>query len=109
MTREEELREIFAEAKERFRPGRIERSLCFYFTFGDGPGEKWTAWISKDACEVREGKHAERADCVIKTSASFFLQMVRDGYVPGAMDFLRGKIKSNEPLLLRELQRALGL
>ncbi len=32
--------------------------------------------------------------------------MVRDGYTPGAFDFLRGKVKSNDPTLLQELKKA---
>jgi len=31
---------------------------------------------------------------------------VRDGYTPGFLDFTRGKVKSNDPLLLQELKKA---
>jgi len=106
---EEELREIFSQAESRFRPGRIDREITYYFTLGPGEGEKWTAWIGPDRCEVKEGKHVDRADCVLKTSTAMFLRMIRDGYVPGAMDFMRGRLKSNDPWLLKELQKALGL
>lgn len=105
----DQLRQIFREAEARFAPGRVDRETTFYFTFGSGPGEKWTAWIGPDRCEVKEGKHLDNADCVLKTTTDLFLRMVRDGYMPGTMDFMRGKIKSNDPLLLRELQKALAL
>ena len=100
----QQLREIFTAAQERFRPGALSREISYYFTFGPGPGEKWSVWLGPDRCEVKEGKHLDRADCVVKTSPSLFLRMVRKGYKPGAMDFMRGKIKSNDPTKLQLLK-----
>lgn len=104
-----ELREIFTAAQARFRKGALSREISYYFTFGPGPGEKWSVWLGPDRCEVKEGKHVERADCVVKTTAALFLRMVSKGYTPTAMDFMRGKIKSNDPMLLKDLGKALGL
>jgi putative sterol carrier protein len=103
---QEELRAIFAEMPKRFKKGAIEKKVSFYFSLGEGPGEKWTVVVGPDACDVKEGKHVESADCVLKTSGDFFLKMVRDGYTPGFLDFTRGKVKSNDPMLLQELKKA---
>lgn len=104
-----DLRTVFGELEGRFRPGRLERTITFYFTLGESQADKWTVTIGPEACSVREGKHVEQADCVLKTTKALFLQMVNERYVPGAMDFMRGRIKSNDPFLLKELQRAIGL
>jgi putative sterol carrier protein len=103
---EADIRTIFGEMEKRFKKGAVERELSFYFSLGDGPGEKWTVRVGPERCEVKEGKHVENADCVLKTSADFFTKMVRDGYTPGFLDFTRGKVKSNDPMLLQELKKA---
>ena len=105
----DEIQEIFEAAQDRFKPGRVDRELSFYFKFGASAAEKWTVWIGPEKCEFKQGKHVEVADCVVKTEAKFFLKMVKQGYKPGAMDFMRGKIGSNDPFLLKELQKALDL
>ncbi len=103
---EKELRAVFGEMPKRFRKGAVDRDLTFYFSLGDGPGEKWTVKVGKDACDVKEGKTSDSADCVLKTDPKMFLKMVTQGYEPGVMDFTWGKIKSNDPLLLKELKKA---
>ncbi len=105
----EELRRVFEQLPGRFRKGALGRDLSYYFSFGDAPGEKWTVVVGPERCEVKEGRHVEKADCVLKTTPDFFLRMVREGYEPGFLDFARGKIKSNDPILLRDLKSAFGL
>jgi putative sterol carrier protein len=106
MAKESEIRSVFEQMPGRFQKGALDRKLSFYFSLGDGPGEKWTVLVGPDAAEVKEGKTVENADCVLKTSGDFFLKMVRDGYTPGVMDFTWGKVKSNDPMLLQELKKA---
>ena len=108
MAKEADIRALFEAMPGRFQKGVLERELSFYFTLGDGPGEKWTVVVGPDKIEVKEGKHVEQASCVLKTSSDFFLKMIRDGYVPGVMDFTWGRIKSNDPMLLQDLKSALG-
>jgi long-chain acyl-CoA synthetase len=105
---EAEIRDIFQQLERRFKKGALEREVTFYFSLGEGPGEKWTLFVGPDRCEAKEGKHSEKADCVLKTTPDFFVKMVRDGYEPGFLDFTRGKVKSNDPMLLRELKKAFG-
>lgn len=104
-----ELRATFGSLPGRFRKGAVDRNLTFYFSLGDGAGEKWTVIVGPESCEVKEGKTVENASCVLKTSPDFFLKMVRDGYKPGVMDFTMGRVKSNDPMLLQDLKRAFDL
>ena len=105
---EHELRAIFTDLEKRFVKGAMTRTTTFYVSLGDGPGEKWTVAVGPETCLVREGK-VENADCVLKTTTEFFLKMVRDRYVPGFLDFTRGKIKTNDPGRLPDLKIAFGL
>ena len=70
-----------------------------------------TVTVSPDKCEVKEGKGQGEANCVLKTNGDFFLKMSRDGYTPGATDFMGpwAKAKSNDPMLLGELKKAFKL
>ncbi|GIW71615.1 MAG: hypothetical protein KatS3mg102_1157 [Planctomycetota bacterium] len=104
----DEVAELLGQLESRFRPGVLERDISYYLTLGEGPDDKWTVVVGPERCEVRRGKAIERADCVLKTSRELFLRMVREGYTPGMLDIARGRVKSNDPLLLRELKRALG-
>ncbi|MFC1708293.1 hypothetical protein ACFL59_15990 [Planctomycetota bacterium] len=103
------LREIFAQLESNFQEGALDRDISYYFSFGDGPAEKWTVRLGPQVCEVREGKHIDQADCVVKTTSEFLLKIISDGYVPGIMDFVQGKIKSNDPFLLKDLKKAIGI
>jgi putative sterol carrier protein len=105
---ESELRAIFGDLEKRFKKGALDHTTSFYISLGDGAAEKWTVIVGPEKCEVREGK-IEKADCVLKTTSDFFLKMVRDRYTPGFLDFTRGKIKTNDPGKLPDLQKAFGL
>ena len=52
---------------------------------------------------LEEGK-TEGADCFLKTSEELFLKLIRGEWSPGAMDFMSGKIKSNDPFKLKLLK-----
>ena len=98
-----EIRAIFENMESRFKKGQLDREISYYFTLGKGVGEKWTVRVGPERCEVLEGKQADQADCVLKTTTKYFLKLIRDGHTPTPMDFMRGKIKSNDPMLLKEL------
>ena len=100
------LREVFGKMKDHFVPGMLKKDTSFYFSLGEGVGEKWTVVLGPKECKVSEGKTIETADCVLKTTADFFLKMLLEGYTPGVMDFTRGRIKSNNPQMLAELREA---
>ncbi len=101
----QELAEAFEQFKQRFKPGVIKEPTTFYFSLGDAPDQKWVLKADADSCEVSRGK-ADDADCFLKTSEELFLKLIRGQWKPGVMDFMRGKIKSNDPTKLQLLKDA---
>ncbi len=99
------LKDTFEQLKQRFKPGVIKQPTTFYFSLGDGPGQKWVLKADATTCEVSEGK-TDTADCLLKTSEELFLKMIRGEWKPGVMDFMRGKIKTNDPTKLQLLKDA---
>jgi long-chain acyl-CoA synthetase len=99
-----EIAKVFQALPKRFQKGAVKTPRTFYFSLGDD--EKWTVDLSKDKCTVREGKPDEDADCFFKASKEMFLDVWNGKHVPGAGDFLTGKIKSNNPMLLKEFVSA---
>jgi SCP-2 sterol transfer family len=105
---DQQLTAIWESMRARYRAGTVAQPTTYYFSLGDGPGEKWTATLTSTACEVVPGRVGD-ANCVLKMPAAMFIKMVRGTYKPGAMDFLSGKIKTNDVALLLKLQEAFGL
>ncbi|RMG08992.1 MAG: hypothetical protein D6731_20730 [Planctomycetota bacterium] len=77
--------------------------MTFYFSLGEGPGQKWTVRLTPTECSAEQGK-AENADCFLKTSEERFLKLLAGKWTPGVMDFMSGKIKSNDPTKLKLLK-----
>jgi long-chain acyl-CoA synthetase len=94
--------------KTRFKAGSVEETITYYLSLGSGEGEKWTLTVTPESCHLTPGK-IEVADCVLKTSADLFMKLVDGTWKPDAKDFLMGKIKTSDVLLLRRLQEAFGL
>jgi long-chain acyl-CoA synthetase len=92
----------------QFKAGAVEETITYYLSLGDAEGEKWTLTVTPESCHVTPGK-IEVADCVLKTSADNFVKLVNGSWKPNAMDFMSGKIKTSDVLLLRKLQEAFGL
>jgi long-chain acyl-CoA synthetase len=101
---------LFAELELKFKPGKVERPISYYFTLGGDPLAKWTVKVDPKGCEIRPGKpDGASADCVLKTSPEIFARIVRDAYTPGPAEFLSGAVKSNDVELLLTFQRAFEL
>jgi len=96
---------IFAGLENSYSSGVIDEETSFYFSIDD---IKKTVVLTPDACRVENGKTIEAVDCVCKTSSEFFLKIWNDGYRPGMGDFMSGKIKSNNPLTLKDFLAAFG-
>jgi long-chain acyl-CoA synthetase len=94
------LHDVFRSLERRFAPGVVERPTSYYFSLGD---DRFTLFVSKDACEIKSGKHAESADCVLNTSP------VREAYVPSPGEFLSGAVKTNNVNLLFTFQQVFRL
>jgi len=93
-----EVGKIFLGLPKKFQRGNVKTPRSYYFSLED---EKWTVRLSKDKCEVEEGKN-ESADCFFKASKEMFLDVWNGKYTPSTMDFLKGSIKSNNPMLLKD-------
>jgi putative sterol carrier protein len=94
--------EIFDSMKKVYKKGSIKEDRTYYFSLDD---YKYTVTFEKDKVKVEEGKTVEEADCVLKTSPEMFVKMW-EGYKPSMMDFMSGKIKSNNPTLLQDFAGA---
>jgi long-chain acyl-CoA synthetase len=90
------LTKAFEEFKARFKPGVIQQPTTFYFSLGDEEGQKWILKLAPESCEIDPGK-TTNADVVLKTSEELFLKLITGKWTPGVMDFMRGKIKTNDP------------
>jgi long-chain acyl-CoA synthetase len=107
--REHPLIALFAELEGKFRAGEVERSVSYYVSLGNDELAKWTVRVDALACDVRPGKPAGPADCVVKTSPEIFAKIVRESYVPSPADFMAGVIKSNDVGLLMTFQKVFQL
>jgi long-chain acyl-CoA synthetase len=94
--------------KQRYKPGAVDKTVTYYLSLGDAAGEKWTVVLTPSAAELKPGK-PDNADCVLKTSADLFGQLVAGTWKPGVMDFMKGKIKTSDIDRLQLLQKAFGL
>jgi long-chain acyl-CoA synthetase len=100
------LHDVFHELERRFAPNAVERPTSYYFSLGE---DRFTLLLSKESCEVKEGKHVAAADCVLKTSPDLFARIVREAYVPSPAEFMSGAVKTNNVGLLLEFQKAFRL
>ena len=96
---------LFAELPASYRKGIFSTVTTFYFSVDE---TRKTVTLGPDGCTVAEGKTVEAADCVCKTGADFLAKIWDQGYRPGPMDFMSGKIKSNAPQLLQQFLQAFG-
>jgi len=94
--------EIFDSMTKTYKKGSIQEDRTYYFSLDD---YKYTVTFEKDKIKVEEGKTVDEADCVLKTSPEMFVK-VWEGYKPSMMDFMSGKIKSNNPTLLQDFAGA---
>ena len=98
-----EIAKVFKDLPKRFNKAGVKAARTYYFSLGDD--EKWTVHIGKDKCTVEEGKN-EDADCFFKASPELFLDVWSGKHQLGATDFLMGRVKSNNPMLLKEFVAA---
>jgi putative sterol carrier protein len=98
-----EIAKVFKGLPKRFNKANVKTERTYYFSLGDD--EKWTVHIAKDECSVKKGKSGD-ADCFFKGSAEMFLDVWNGDHKLGPADFLTGKVKSNNPILLKDFVAA---
>lgn len=99
-----EIGDVFKGLPTRFQKDKVKTPRTFYFSLGDT--EKWTVALAPETVTVTEGKPEKDADCFFKASEEMFLSVWNGKHTPGPSDFLMGRIKSNNPMLLKEFVEA---
>jgi putative sterol carrier protein len=94
----ETVEDIFRGLETRFVPGVVKKEQTFYFSIDE---HKYTVTVGPDSARVEPGKTVESADCFVKTSEDLFLKMYNGEHTPGVADFMSGRIKSNNPYLMK--------
>jgi putative sterol carrier protein len=102
------LEESLESLRTRYKPGVLHREIMYYLSLGEAPGEKWTVTLTPTSCSAVPGRAGE-AQCVLKMRADLFMKMVDGSYKPGALDFMTGKLKTNNIELLLQLRQAFGI
>lgn len=100
-----EISQIFERLPGYFQPGRLKQSRKFSFSLnGD---EHWTVLLTPERCEVIPVA-SDDADCWFSASSELFLDVWNGRHTPSLTDFMTGRIKSNNPFMLREFVSAFG-
>ena len=98
-----EVEAIFKGLCKRFNKANVTAERSYYFSLGQG--EKWTIDITRETCSVRQGENAD-ADCYFEGPAELFLAVWNGEHKLGPVDFLTGRVKSNNPILLKDFVKA---
>jgi putative sterol carrier protein len=98
-----EVAKIFKGLPKRYEGANIKKPTTFYFSLDDD--EKWTVALEPGKCTVTPEK-TENADCFFKASKQMFLDVWAGKHTPTVMDFMTGKIKSNNPTMLKDFVAA---
>jgi len=102
------LQQVLEGLQGRYQPAAIDREIIYYLSLGEDPGDKWTVTLTPSGCSMAPGR-VGTAHCVLKTSADLFMKMIDGSYQPNALDFMRGKLKTNDLDLLLRLRKAFGI
>ena len=98
-----EIARIFKGLPKSYVGANIKKPTTFYFSLDED--EKWTVALEPGQCTVKPEK-SENADCFFKASKQMFLDVWGGKYTPTVMDFMTGKIKSNNPTMLKDFVAA---
>jgi putative sterol carrier protein len=94
-------KKIFEQMPSRFIKGKATKKTVYYFSIGD---DRYTVTVEPTQVSVEPGKKVENADVVLKTTPEIFEKMVLHGKLPGPIDIARGKVKTNDPVGLKNLR-----
>jgi putative sterol carrier protein len=100
-----DVKDIFHQVKENYRPARVTRNLIFNFIIDD---ELWTVSLSPQSCTIVEGANAEVADCTLEMPKEIFLGSFNGSYRPSITDLFTGKIKVDRPEMLYAFKELFG-
>ncbi len=95
--------------QKKFDPKQVKKDFTLYVSLGEADAEKYTIWVTAKKAEFKPGKHLEKADCVLKTDPELFEKIATTDYTPGMMEFMSGKIKTNDVELLKQFRAIFGV
>jgi putative sterol carrier protein len=98
-----EIAKVFKSLPKRFNKAAVKAERSYYFSIGEH--DKWTVHVTKTKCAIEKGKNGD-ADCFFKASPELFLDVWNGKHQLGPTDFLTGRVKSNNPILLKEFVAA---
>lgn len=96
-----DVKQIFEQMPSRYVVGKATKKTIYYFSIGD---YKATVTIEPQGVTVEPDKKVDNADVVLKTTPELFQNMVLRGKLPGPIDIARGKVKTNDPVGLKNLR-----
>jgi long-chain acyl-CoA synthetase len=96
-----DVKKIFEQMPSRYIKGKATKKTVYYFSIGD---HRWTVTIEPSGVTVEPDKKVDNADVVLKTTPEIFEKMVLKGKLPGPIDIARGKVKTNDPVGLKNLR-----
>jgi hypothetical protein len=100
-----EVKEVFDQLKENFRPGQVNRDTVFNFILDE---ELWTVSLGREGCTVEENRNSQFADCTLQMPKDIFLGSFNGSYKPSMMDLFSGKIKIDRPEMLFAFKEIFG-
>ena len=102
---------VFSELESKYQADTVKGPITWYFSLGDRADGKWTVGVAPGGhLEILPGRPTSGpADCVLKTDPKTFERIVREKYVPSFAEFADGRVKTNDPDLLRQFQSVFGL
>lgn len=92
---------IFEEMPKRYIKGKATKTTVYYFSIDSS---RYTVTITPEEVKVEPNRKVDNADVVLKTTAALFEKMVIKGKMPGPIDIARGKVKTNDPVTLKNLR-----
>lgn len=96
-----DVKKIFELMPSRYVKGKATKKTVYYFSIGD---DRWTVTVEPTTVTVEPNKKVDDADVVLKTTPEIFEKMVLKGKLPGPIDIARGKVKTNDPVALKNLR-----
>lgn len=96
-----DIKQIFDQMPSRYLKGKVSKTCVYYFSIGDF---RATVTLTPDAITIEPDKKVDDADVFLKTTPALFEKMVLKGKMPGPIDIARGKVKTNDPLGLKNLR-----
>jgi hypothetical protein len=105
MLEQENVEQIFVEVEKSFKKNTFKEKKFFFFNV---EGIEKTITIDSNGFVVEDGKTVENPDCQCEIKREILEKVWYENYKPSFIDFISGKIRANDPYLLKEFMKAFG-